>query len=411
MSVDNIRLNPYSVSNNKLRDELSFKGNDSKEVTLSHSIPIEELPKVPNDLLIQSKNLNYRRRDIQKENPKYELGQIIDGVRTVNVSNVTRPSKFDSSGFDKCSASQRESYVENIKTINQEIDSFRQGRRGDCYLLASLYSISQTQNGDKILAKNFTYNDDGSVIVTFPGALKAKKGYEDEGNGDKCAITGKYKITKEAIEKAKKLSGFSYAYGDIDVILTELAMEAYRAEVVDTNKALNQRPEAYIPGQCGTKNEIDTLSGGQLYDANYILTGKKSEFYISANKLTKPVKLYYQGEFGYVGVKSKMIGSKYSKSRKDEKEVLNVYNKDSDLQKLLDTYKGNENKYAITVGVICGRKGVDGVTKKGGGHALSVTKITDEYVELVNPWDTTKKERIPRAIFEDMACALNITEI
>ena len=78
---------------------------------------------------------------------------------------------------------------------------------------------------------------------------------------------------------------------------------------------------------------------------------------------------------------------------------------------MLDLYKGKEDKFAITVGVLCGEKAPDGVTKIGGGHALSVSKITDDYVEVVNPWNTTKKERIPRGIFEQMATKFSVAQM
>ncbi len=75
---------------------------------------------------------------------------------------------------------------------------------------------------------------------------------------------------------------------------------------------------------------------------------------------------------------------------------------------MLDKCKGHEDEYSITVGVYVGVNGPDGTTKKRGGHALTVTKITDSYVEVVNPWDTTKVERIPRGDFEQMAITLNV---
>ena len=78
---------------------------------------------------------------------------------------------------------------------------------------------------------------------------------------------------------------------------------------------------------------------------------------------------------------------------------------------MLDKYKGKEDEFSITVGVIVAKNGPDGSTKAGGGHALTVTKITDEYVEVTNPWDTSKKERIPRGDFEQMAVNFNVAKI
>jgi len=415
MSVDSVKISKiYQFpSANDVRDKILSDKDKSCTSTQPAPMQPDYLPNIPVELLVQLLNLQnkpvYRPPSII--NKPYTLGPTIDDTRIIDYNSVTNALRPGTSAPRICTPEQRETYVENIQNINDEIDEFRQGKRGDCYLLSSIYSINNTKNGSKILAQNIKRNEDGSVTVTFPGAIKAKQGYVEEGNGDKCAITGKYTITPKAIEKAKKLSGKSYAFGDIDVIITELAMEAYRAEVIKTNTALNQKPLPYIPGQCGTRNSMDPLSGGQMYDSVYILTGKKSELYEApASKMKNPKKVYIQGEYGYVC--EARIGTNYFvKARKDEKEVTNVYNKYSDLQKMLDKYKGQEDKFAITAGVVTGRKGPDGVTKKGGGHALSVTKITDKYVEIVNPWNTSKKERIPRGAFEDMACALNVTEI
>ena len=118
--------------------------------------------------------------------------------------------------------------------------------------------------------------------------------------------------------------------------------------------------------------------------------------------------------YGYVDENGKPINKMsclVGSAKSDVVEVNHVYDKESDLQKLLDKYKGKEKEYSITVGFAVGRTGPDGVTKQGGSHALTVTKITDDYVEVVNPWDTTKRERIPRDDFEKMALCLNVAPV
>lgn len=277
-------------------------------------------------------------------------------------------------------------------------------------LSAFVYSVNQAdKRWSGYYTKNVKENGDGSFTVTLPGAVAARNHYIEQGYEDKCAITGQYTITKSAIEKAQSFSGKSYAYGDLEVIALELAMEAFRAEVLQTNKALGQKSQKYIAGQFGPMSESDTLNGGQMYDAVYLLTGQKSDYYEAKKSKRKNAKLYVPGEYGYVNQtvdtsKKKRLGA----SQKGIVEVNHVYNKESDLQKMLDKYKGKEGDYSITVGVIVAKNGPDGSTKAGGGHALTVSKITDDYVEVVNPWDTTKKERIPRGDFEQMAVGLNV---
>lgn len=340
----------------------------------------------------------------------YNLGEQQGATRIIDVDSVSEPQHPGSSApkGNQCSPERIQEYRDNIETDNDIIDDFRQGKRGDCYLLATLDSIRRTKDGQDILKENVSQNSDGSYTVTLPGAINARNHYVNQGDGDKCAITGTYTITADAIEKAKSLSGKSYAYGDFNVILYELAMEAFRAEVVATNNALGQKSRKYIAGQYGPVSDKDTLSGGQMYDAVYILTGQKSDVYEAPMSKRKHAKLYIQGQYGYVT--DGKGGVKYLCKSKDGGivEVNNIYDKDSDLQKMLDKYKGHEDEFSITVGVIVGRNGPDGSTKAGGGHALTVKKITDSYVEIVNPWDSTKVERIPRGDFEQMAVQFNV---
>ena len=55
--------------------------------------------------------------------------------------------------------------------------------------------------------------------------------------------------------------------------------------------------------------------------------------------------------------------------------------------------------------------GLMALQKPVAGMPLTVTKITDTYVEVVNPWDTTKPERIPRGDFEAMTVSLNVAPV
>lgn len=342
----------------------------------------------------------------------YQLGRRLEnGGRLINTNSVTNPLKPGSSRPARwsCSASLYTEYQANTSTANGRIDVFKQGRRGDCYFLAAIYSIcapngdGHMTEGEKELMKNIRNNGDGSYTVKLPGALEVKKYYESNFEKNKVAICGEYTITAAAVEKAKKLAGKSYAYGDIEVILLELAMEAYRAEIIATRSALGLGNGRWdIAGAQLPQNNNDTLSAGHEFDATFILTGKRSDYFWNKNKNKSEYKLYRQGEYGYVssGESSKAMAPC---------EIRNEYNKESDFQKMLDKCQGHEDEYILTVGVFVAKNGPDGTTKAGGGHALSVVKITDDYVEVVNPWDTRKHERIPRGDFEKMAHSFTAT--
>ena len=342
----------------------------------------------------------------------YQLGALnADGERIINSNSVTRPLVYGTTRPNRgeCALGQRLEYTFNSANMNGQIDSFRQGKRGDCYFLAAIYSIC-TPNADgtmsdeeRQLMKNIKDNGDGSYTVKLPGAIEVRNYYEDNYEKDKILITGEYTITKSAVKKTKQLSGKSYAYGDLEVILLELAMEAYRGELRATRQALGLRnSQCYVAGGSTPGKHNDTLSSGDDYDAIFILTGKQSEYYYNSQKNKTDYKLYTQGEYGYVSSNGQSI-------KGGPLEVSYVYNRESSFQRMLDKCKGHEEEYMMTVGVYCAEDGTDGITRAGNSHALSVVKITDNYVEVVNPWDTTKHERIPRGDFENMAFRFTIT--
>ncbi len=392
--------NPYVI------DEKSTIIVRDSETGKTYKMTYEQYVKYLHDRFVKNKPQD------KKEN-SYELGSEKNGVRTIDVENVTESTKAGSSAPKDYAANPEkyQEYKNNIEEENGLIDKFAQGKRGDCYLLASIEAIKNTKEGQEILQKNVQENSDGSYTITLPGAVVVRNHYIEIGEEDKCAITGRYTITKAAIEKAKEQSGRAYAFGDINVILLELAMEAFRAEVAQTNKALGQKSERYIAGLIGPCYKNDPLSGGEMYDAIFMLTGQKSDVYDGGRRKKETCKLYKPGEYGYVGENSTKLSKGNIGKNSDLVEVNQVYDKDSDLQKLLDKYAGKEDQFCITVGFMVAVDGPDGTTKAGGGHALTVTKITDKYVEVVNPWNTARKERIPRGDFEKMACALTVTEM
>ncbi len=80
----------------------------------------------------------------------YQLGRRLEnGGRLINTNSVTNPLKPGSSRPARwsCSASLYTEYQANTSTANGRIDVFKQGRRGDCYFLAAIYSIC-APNGD-----------------------------------------------------------------------------------------------------------------------------------------------------------------------------------------------------------------------------------------------------------------------
>ena len=171
--------------------------------------------------------------------------------------------------------------VEN--TIDNHFGTSGQGQRGDCFFLAEINSIRNTKDGQRILSQNVRHNNDGSITVTLPGAVAIRNQYCREGNGNKCEVTGVYCITQDAIQKAARNAGQSFSKGDLEVIALEIAMENYRAEMVQTQKNIgNKNTNVYnTEGSVAHLASNDYMQGGFTWDAGFILTGQKSDGYAS----------------------------------------------------------------------------------------------------------------------------------
>lgn len=97
------------------------------------------------------------------------------------------------------------------KGLNGEIDeAVYQGEIGDCWLVSAVLSMSYTDDGADVIKNNMFINDDGSVVVSFPGADK------------------EYAVTSDEIAKENVISitgKTEYSKGDDDMLALELAVE------------------------------------------------------------------------------------------------------------------------------------------------------------------------------------------
>ena len=164
------------------------------------------------------------------------------------------------------------SYFNGEIAVNGRIDSFEQGSKGDCFLLAALISISNNKKAAEILKKNIKKNSDGSVTVTFPGI----KIY-NQNNRNGLKIPESYTITPEAFAKAREKG--KHSTGDDDVLVYELAFAKFRKFVIshsdETNIVNTLLPSSgtYV----GSADMKHPLEGGCGSDAIFLLTGYNSK--------------------------------------------------------------------------------------------------------------------------------------
>lgn len=299
----------------------------------------------------------------------------------------------------------REKFDKNGKVIEKKdfsqldgkFDTAYQIGKGDCYLLASINSLSQTAEGQKLLQQNVkvSVNDKGEKVYTisFPGAANAREALiSGKGNAsigqlpeDKVHIQGSYTITEAELNDAAKRAGKDYSAGDKDVLLLEVAYEKYRKDVAQTIKDnhIDPRKTKYVAGLGISNVSGDTLSGGNAAEATYILTGKKSLVY--ENKSNIPT--------CYVDSNMQMHILEDENGNRVKAGVMAVENTqnaniDSILDKLRkDSADGKIDDFAASVSFIVSSQEVNGSTIKGGGHALTIRKVTENEVILSNPWD------------------------
>ena len=284
------------------------------------------------------------------------------------------------------------------KQSDGEIGDFSQGNRGDCYFLSALKALSLTDNGKKTIKNSIKDNGDGSYTVVLPGALKVKE--KMEKNGVDCPITGEYKISAELLNQAMNTD--LYASGDIDVVILELAMEEYLAQVDVITKDLDmETADIFVSGVRNVDGD-DTLSGGLCNDAMFVLTGKKSDIYTVF--MDEEVIAEEEGGLSRLVSADDDIDVYAGESIRKNKSIISTnYNHRAEnaeeLRQFLEECTG-ESRYAMTASFKVDDDGnILDRNSDGEGHALSVKRVTKDSVELINPWDTSKTVVISKEDF------------
>lgn len=134
---------------------------------------------------------------------------------------------------------------EDNAVANGKIDgNFKQGKTGDCWLIAAIEAAMANPAASKMLNDLISVDDKGNVTVYLKGVNKT------------------YVITKEELEGATELSN-----GDMDVRAIEIAVNRYLEEEYEHS----WNPHA--------RNDID--KGGQSHRAFEILFGKGGKSFLS----------------------------------------------------------------------------------------------------------------------------------
>lgn len=301
-------------------------------------------------------------------------------------------------------ALDEENGVEDVNINGKFDERVQQQGTGDCYLLATLKSLSETSQGQEIIRNTITENSDGTYTVNFPG------------------IERSYTFSKEDIDKADSTtigstdgsivgSGMGrYSEGDDDVLLIEMAYEKFRDEAY--HGEIPSKPEwpAYVLQSTSEANYNagkSTLTSGNMSQVMFLLTGQHAE-YASGDKVHSEIDkmnntnepfVAYASVYADNGYTSDPNGAYYKDSSGYYKKVDG--NTPAGVERYTFTGAGTNDRCITFNGVgDDSDKKIDLTTNSVGGHAITISAVTDDTITIVNPWDSDKKVTVNRADFE-----------
>lgn len=333
-------------SANKLSKPL-FEYYDSNSNNVLQKEELEKLKQDLQSILSANGQRGVNKADIQKylEN--------ISSDKLLSVKNLD--------SFINDILNNYETYIQN--EADGEIEHFEQGRRGDCWLLSQLNSLSQTSWGRDAIKNSVVKNKDtNSYTIKFAG------------------VDFETTITQKDIQKARK--SYKYSYGDLDVLMFEIATEKY---------FLQERNKMHIDD----KEDVfdDNLSVGHK-TMQYLLTGKTGHSFYINNMSEDDHKSMIESICN--------IDKNYKNILEQIKQhISNAYNQDtmealinkiaSDKEcAILCTFPNTEqmdNKQVYKI------KNKNDLLKMA-GHECSVKNITKDVdgnitdIEIINPWDS-----------------------
>ncbi len=254
------------------------------------------------------------------------------------------------------SFTENKSNKEDIIDIDEKIDDSKQGKHGDCWLLAGLNSLSYSKNGQKIIEDAISVNRNGSYNVAFKGLYLS------------------INITPEELEKARKEG--SYSAGDDDVLLMELAFKK-ALQLVEDGEV--DAPDWLIKQ---AKNGETPIDGGTLEAVIFMLTGEETEYQYNC---------YHPDCDGSANAELQRLlpGLAWLLNNSMERVFDKIEENPEGYCAQISFYgpEGTADDEPITIKDVNGNDVV--LTYGDGGHAWSIKSVDGDNVVIVNPWDSS----------------------
>ncbi len=232
--------------------------------------------------------------------------------------------------------------VQGNNTKDGQITGTYQRGTGDCWLLAGVNAISYTEKGRQLIHDALDYKENGDTVVHLKGA-------------------GDYVVTKEELEAVKnkqRRGSKEYSVGDDDMLIMEIAIEKVMDDIATKRVKLSSNAPAEYENQQELLADLNTyknsITGGQITELMYLLTGKQTEYLRDKNSMENALNDSMQKD---VALGAAMM---------DDKAVRDV----------------NGNTVQLY-----------------GRHAYSVKNVTGDTVTVINPWNSAEEIVLSRETF------------
>lgn len=391
VKIDSSQLNEIAKNSSTLKSASIFENNNNNEINNLSSQDLETI-------------MNYYGGKNAAEGK--EITPNADSIATYDTSEIDEAFSADKVSSLVLDALEEDIDEENgMVNINRQFDErVQQQGTGDCYLLATLKSLSESPQGQEIIKNTIQDNNDGTYTVKFPGIERSYTFNSDQIEAADSATIG----SKDGTIAGSGMG--RYSEGDDDIMLIELAYEQFREEAY--HGQIQGKPEwpAYVLQSTSEANYNagkSALTSGNMSQVMFLLTGEHAE-YASGDKVhseldkmnnTSDAFVAYASVYAENGYTSDPNGGYYKDSSGYYKKV--DANTPAGVERFTFTGAGTNDR-CITLGGVGGSEGqtIDLTTNTVGGHALTVTAVTDDTVTIINPWDSDKRVTVNRSELE-----------
>lgn len=345
--------------------------------------PVENVNQLPTNATMKRENLVKDNKNLNSIFEKYdtnkngvldsdEINKALDDFERMQNENKKELIK---EGYSRSEIKDLKKFMTNFFKefkkdvyLNGEINYSYQGTSGDCWLLSGINALSYTDEGKEAIKKCISEDENGNITIELKGVGRkytfSKQELLDNQNSTNCRATGDY-----------------------DLKAIEFAFKKYRTELMSETKN-NPDRNGSIQTYIGDASSKDPNSGGESGVAIFILTGRKSDSYYKSGTMEDYKRNVADG---------KIKG----------KDLYPIDIKETDLTpedvaNYLDKMTKEPNRYAVTCTFD------KNYVKE---HGYSIKAVTDDYVIVVNPWDSSKEIQIPKDKFMKCISSFSITDM